>query len=66
MTAKGELSVETLVEQARLELGMSREEADALRPILDQHAASINRLRGLAFAAAVEPDCVFLPEQGHE
>ena len=58
--ASNELTVEQLVEQARSQLSMSDEDLAQLRPILDLHVASINRLRNLDVPVAVEPDCVFL------
>ena len=58
--AKDELTVDQLLEQARMQLAMSDEDLAQLRPILDLHVASINRLRSLDVPVAVEPDCVFL------
>jgi hypothetical protein len=58
--ASEQLSVEQLLEQARTQLAMSDEDLAQLRPVLDLHVASINRLRGLDVAHSVEPDCVFL------
>jgi hypothetical protein len=58
--ASEQLTVEQLLEQARTQLTMSDEDLAQLRPILDLHVASINRLRNLDVPGAVEPDCVFV------